>query len=163
MTDRDRIFESALQLADYLCSFTMAGQISISTQAIDSSKAMLTASGLDVQGVNVIAPSDEKLLMNFMTSVDPVDEIEKINIEKLSMKLGISKAQLYRRVKKLSGHSPNELIQEIKLRKAFRLIREKFGNVAEIAFASGFNSPSYFSKSFQSRFGRLPAKVLKSV
>ena len=163
VTERDRIFESALQLADYLCTFAMNGQISVSTQAMESSKAMPTESGVDVHGVNVIAPPDEKFLINFMATMDPVDESEKINLEKLSKKLGISKAQLYRKIKTLSGHSPNGLIQEIKLKKAFRLIREKFGNVAEIAFASGFNSPSYFSKSFQKRFGRLPAKVLKSV
>jgi AraC-like DNA-binding protein len=87
---------------------------------------------------------------------------ESIGMEELSKKLGISKAQLYRKIKSLSGHSPNGLIQELKLKNALQLISQKFGNVAEIAFASGFNSPSYFSKSFQKRFGMLPAQVLKS-
>jgi AraC-like DNA-binding protein len=163
VTDHDSIFASAVQLADRLCDFTIDGGISISAQAAASSKAMLTEPGDDSSLFKVISPSDEKLLMNFMTAVSPMIESENISMEKLSKSIGISKAQLYRKIKTLSGHSPNGLIQEIKLKNAFQLIGRRFGNVAEIAFASGFNSPSYFSKSFQKRFGRLPAKILRSV
>lgn len=163
VTEQDSIFASAVQMADCLCDFTMEGQISISAQAAASSKVMLEESGYDVSMFKVISPSDEKVLMNFMAAVAPMLDSENIGMEKLSKRVGISKAQLYRKIKTLSGYSPNGLIQEIKLKNAFQLIGQKFGNVAEIAFASGFNSPSYFSKSFQKRFGRLPAKVLKSV
>ena len=164
VTEHDSIFfESAVQLADCLCHFAMDGQISISTQAAASAKAMLAESVHDVNILKVMSPSDEKVLSNFLAAITSMPDSEDMSMEKLSKKLGMSKAQLYRKIKSLSGHSPNGLIQEMKLKKAFHLISQKFGNVAEIAFASGFNSPSYFSKSFQKRFGKLPAKVLKSI
>jgi AraC-like DNA-binding protein len=160
VTEHDSIFASAVQLADCLCHFTRHGHIAISTNAAASAKAVLAES--DVKLFRVISPSDEKLLLSFMAALTSLPDNEDLSLDKLSKKLGMSKAQLYRKLKSLSGLSPNGLIQEIKLKKAFQLIGQKFGNVAEIAFASGFNSPSYFSKSFQKRFGKLPAKVLKS-
>ena len=163
VTEYDSIFASAVQLADCLCRVTMDGQISISSQAITSSKMMFAEAGFDAGSLKVIIPSDEKLLMNFMAAVAPVLGSEEINMDKLTKALGISKAQLYRKIKTLSGYSPNGLIQEVRLKNALQMISQKSGNIAEIAFASGFNSPSYFSKSFQKRFGSLPAHVLKSV
>jgi AraC-like DNA-binding protein len=84
-----------------------------------------------------------------------------LSIENLSKELGISKAQLYRRITVLTGFSPNNLIKEIKLRKALWVLGQKDSNVSEVAFASGFNSPSYFTKSFQKRFGTLPTQLLR--
>jgi AraC-like DNA-binding protein len=163
VTEHDGIFTSAIQLADCLCDLATDGKISISAQTAASSKALLSESGEEPSMFNVINSSDEKLLLNFIAAVAPTADNENINIDKISVKIGVSKAQLYRKIKALSGYSPNSFIQELKLKNAYQLIGQKFGNVAEIAFASGFNSPSYFSKSFQKRFGKLPAKVLKSV
>jgi len=163
VTEHDSIFASAVQVADCLCSVTRDGQVSISSQVLAASKRMLAEAGNNAGMVNVIIPADEKLLLNFMAAVAPAPGNEEISIDKLTKALGISKAQLYRKIKTLSGYSPNGLIQEIKLKNAFQLIRQKSGNIAQIAFASGFNSPSYFSRSFQKRFGSLPAHVLKSL
>jgi AraC-like DNA-binding protein len=162
VTEHDSIFASAVQVADCFCSVTLDGQISISSQDIAASKMMLAEAGYDGGILNVISPPDEKLLLNFIAAVTPVAGNEEISIDKLTKALGISKAQLYRKIKALSAYSPNGLIQEIKLKNAFQLISQKSGNIAEIAFASGFNSPSYFSRSFQKRFGSLPTHVLKS-
>ena len=65
--------------------------------------------------------------------------VEQISIEKLSHVVGVSQAQLYRKVKSLTGISPNAFIHELRLRNSLRLVNRDFGNVAQIAFASGFN------------------------
>jgi AraC-like DNA-binding protein len=95
-------------------------------------------------------------------AIESVFDNEKISMEKLSKRVGLSQTQLYRKVTSLTGHSPNNFIHELRLKKALKLINQQYGNIAEIAFASGFNNPSYFTKSFQRRFGILPAKALKS-
>jgi AraC-like DNA-binding protein len=161
VTDHENIFEAAFQTADCLCHFTKDGHISVSSQVTQASSAGLVSVD-DNATLKTISPVEEKLLMNFMSALTPMLDSETISIDKLSKKVGMSKAQLYRKIKALSGYSPNGFIQELRLKNAFSLISQRFGNVAEIAFASGFNSPSYFSKSFQKRFGQLPAKVLRS-
>jgi AraC-like DNA-binding protein len=76
---------------------------------------------------------------------------------------GMSKAQLYRKITDLTGYSPNNFIREIRLRNALKLIEAHKGNISEIAFESGFNNPSYFSKCFFKKFGILPSEYASSI
>ena len=63
----------------------------------------------------------------------------------------------------LTGKSPNSIIKEYRLKEALILLRKKEGNISEIAFASGFSSPSYFTKCFKKKYGLLPAVYLNTV
>ncbi len=87
----------------------------------------------------------------------------EVNIDTYSKKLGYSKAQLYRKTISLTGTSPNNFLRNYRLNKALKLIEEKNFNISEIAFESGFNSPSYFSKCFQKRFGILPSDFSNTI
>jgi AraC-like DNA-binding protein len=162
VTDRESIFGNTLQLAEWLCDITMPGQISICAHTMALAKNIVSATDAAESGFKFLTPADERLLNSFMTTIEPVVFNEKTTLETLSKTVGISKAQLYRKITSLTGYAPNSYIQELRLRRALKLISEKFGNVAQIAFASGFNNPSYFTRSFQKRFGILPTKVLKS-
>ena len=73
----------------------------------------------------------------------------------------MSRSGLYRKMTALTGLSANNFIQEFRLQKALKLFRNKQGNVTEVAFESGFSSTSYFTRSFQKRFGASPAQLLK--
>ncbi len=88
---------------------------------------------------------------------------EEFNIESLVKQFGISRAQLYRKVTDLTGYSPNNFIREIRLKKALKLIETQKGNISEIAFESGFNNPSYFSKCFFKKFGILPSEYAGNI
>ncbi len=88
---------------------------------------------------------------------------EEFNIDSLVKQFGISRAQLYRKVTDLTGYSPNSFIREIRLKKALKLIETQKGNISEIAFESGFNNPSYFSKCFFKRFGILPSEYASNI
>lgn len=92
---------------------------------------------------------------NFATNTFLADDFAQI--------LAMSKSQLYRKVTALTGYSPNDLVQEFRLEKARLLLRKKKYNVSEVAFESGFSSPSYFTKCFKRKFGLLPLTYLELV
>ena len=60
----------------------------------------------------------------------------------------------------LTGKSPNSFVNEYRLDEALALLNKNSGNISEIAFETGFSSPSYFSKCFQKRYGLSPSDYL---
>ena len=83
---------------------------------------------------------------------------EKFNIGVLATQMGMSRSQLYKRVREVTGESPKQLLNKIRLQSAERMLQEGKMTVSEVADATGWNSVSYFSKSFKRRFGRNPRK-----
>jgi AraC-like DNA-binding protein len=74
----------------------------------------------------------------------------------LQDKMGISRVQLYRKVKALTGVSPSIIIHRHRMQRAAKLIHGKAGNLAEISLSVGFTNPSYFSKRFKEYYGSSP-------
>jgi len=70
---------------------------------------------------------------------------------------------LYRKLQVLIGISPNELIRKIRIKTACRLLLEKRLNISEIAYDTGFTSPSYFTKCFKEYFNENPTDFLKRI
>lgn len=85
-------------------------------------------------------------------------ENPNIKVEDLSQKLGYSKSQLNRKLKSLTSTSPNSFVKDVKLNRSLGLFQKQLNNISEIAFEVGFNSPAYFTKCFQDKFGILPSK-----
>lgn len=85
----------------------------------------------------------------------------ELTTEEVAEQMGFSRTQLYRKLKALTNYSPNELIRNMRLRKARHLLATTEDTVSQIAYAVGFNSPSYFSKCFRECYGELPADVQK--
>ena len=81
--------------------------------------------------------------------------------EKGSEKLGLSRVHLYRKVKELAGVTPTDFLRNIRLKKAAALLRRKAGNVNEVAYATGFGSPAYFSKCFKAVYNITPTEYLE--
>ena len=80
-------------------------------------------------------------------------------MEQLGGELGLSRVQLYRKVKAMTGQSPVEILREVRLRRADRLLATTEKTVAEIAYEVGFSSPSYFTKCYKDFFGRPPKEA----
>ncbi|MDT7828057.1 DUF4242 domain-containing protein [Pricia sp. S334] len=76
--------------------------------------------------------------------------------EQLCNRLDLSKAQTYRKIKALTGMSPNTLIRELRLRRSLKALKNNHKTVAEIAYDLGFNSPTYFTRVFRKRYNVLP-------
>ena len=89
-----------------------------------------------------------------------MDETD-FTIAEVNKKLGLSKASVYRAINSLLGTSPTDLIQRIRLKHAFKLLAKSNLTMAEVAYQTGFNSPSYFTRVFKSRFGVLPSDFRK--
>ncbi|MEM6380450.1 MAG: helix-turn-helix transcriptional regulator, partial [Bacteroidota bacterium] len=84
---------------------------------------------------------------------------EQFGVEDLVRALGFSRSQLHRKLKALTNKSANQLIVEVRLNEAHRMLKQKVGTVSEIAFSVGYSNLSYFSKSFKHKFGVLPSKI----
>ncbi|MEZ4885106.1 MAG: helix-turn-helix transcriptional regulator [Chitinophagales bacterium] len=84
--------------------------------------------------------------------------------EDLGQELNISKRTLERKLKYLTGKSPKQYINELRLNRAHKLITEQnFGNVAQISNLVGFSKTSYFSNLFKQRFGYSPLTLITLV
>lgn len=80
----------------------------------------------------------------------------KLKMDDLGDELGISRVQLYRKVKVLTGLSPVELLRQMRLERARFLLNSTTRTVAEIAYEVGFNTPGYFAKCFKDQYGKQP-------
>ncbi len=87
---------------------------------------------------------------------------ESFDSDALGKKLGLSRTQLYRKIKDLSGFSTANFIRQVRLKKAAELLESSQLSVAEVSAAVGFNEPSYFSSSFQELFHTSPSEWRKS-
>lgn len=89
--------------------------------------------------------------------LEALDKKIELNVNYLTYHLNISSRQLLRRLKVLTGLTTNQYIQEVKLQFARQLLEgQTFQTVAEVAYASGFNTPKYFSRVYEERFGKRP-------
>lgn len=104
-------------------------------------------------------PQENDFLSRFRARVQAHLADEDLNVEQLGSELGLSRVQLYRKVKALTGYSPVELIRITRLKAADNLLKTTDKTVAEIAYAVGFATPSYFSKCYKELFGRQPGEV----
>ncbi len=104
---------------------------------------------------------DQDFLQQLVGFINTQISDASLNVESLSEKMFLSRSQLYRKTKALTGISVNALIRKIRLRKAKTLLQKGNLTVSEVCFAVGFSSPSYFSKSFKKEFGELPKSIVK--
>ncbi|CAM3590733.1 two-component regulator propeller domain-containing protein [Zobellia roscoffensis] len=84
---------------------------------------------------------------------------ENLNVEQLAEEVNLSRSQLYRKIKALTGYSANEFLRNIRLEKAKQMIETGNESISEVCFKVGFSSPSYFTKCFKAHFGFLPTEV----
>lgn len=104
-----------------------------------------------------ITPLDEKFIEKAMKYVSDNLDSPKLSVEDLSDHVGMSRVNLYKKIKQITGKTPIEFIRIIRLKRAAQLLRESQLNVSEIAYRTGFNSPKVFSKYFKEEFGILPS------
>lgn len=128
---------------------------------ITNRKLMKIVFGNDAQQepMEAVAQSAEsQFVEKFRTIIQGNLGNSDLNVETISHEMGISRAQLYRKIKSITGISPNDIIREARLKRADRLLETTDKSVSEIAYEVGFSSPSYFTKCYREFFGRTPNK-----
>lgn len=102
--------------------------------------------------------ADTRFMIDFNRIVTKRMADSSLSVEDVSAELSLSRVQMYRKVKALTGSTPVELIRIVRLKRAEKLLRQGSQTVSEVAYAVGFSSPSYFAKCFKEQFGRLPSE-----
>ena len=82
-----------------------------------------------------------------------------VSVEDLAADMNLSRVQLYRKVKAISGSSPVELLRTARLKRGYQLLLTSDKSVSEVAYEVGFTAPSYFTKCFKDEYGMLPGDV----
>lgn len=85
----------------------------------------------------------------------------EFSVESLSDAIGLSRAQMYRRCKQLTGNSPVELLRIQRMQRAGQLLSSTGQNVSEVTYVCGFTSPSYFTKCFKEHYGMSPTDFVR--
>ncbi len=84
------------------------------------------------------------------------------DVEMMTLEVGISRAQLHRKMKEMTGISTSEFIRNLRLEQAARLIREKKINITQVAYSVGFNNQAHFSTVFKKHFGMTPTEYAEN-
>ena len=108
-----------------------------------------------------ICDIDKDFVSRFKSLVEEKMRDPELNVEDLGKDMGLSRVQLYRKLKSLTNYAPNELLRQARLKKATSLLASSEMTVAEIAYEVGFSSPSYFTKCYKEQFGESPTDFLK--
>ena len=153
VTAQQDIFADAIQLANRLCDIAQNNQVMISSFV----KQFATGNNFG----KVVNAEDEQFLHRLLDTVNNLLSQGDFNVDDLGAALAMSRSGLYRKISELTGCAANAFIHELRMQKALRLLRNKYGNVTQVALEVGFNNPSYFAKSFQKRFGILPFRAAK--
>jgi signal transduction histidine kinase/DNA-binding response OmpR family regulator len=106
---------------------------------------------------------EEKFLLRVKGVVDKHLDDEHFSVEELSKEVGMSRAQLHRKLIALTGVSASRFVRNYRLEHAYQLLQNKVGTVSEIAYRVGYSSPAYFTKCFTEDYGISPSQVKKEL
>lgn len=108
-----------------------------------------------------VSTSDERLLSKCLEVVEMNMHNPEFGVNELGKEVGISRPQLYRKIKSLTGLSAVQFIRSIRLKRAAQILAKDNSSVSEVMYSVGINNLSYFSKIFKEEFGYLPKQFKK--
>lgn len=104
---------------------------------------------------------EQDFVNRFRTLIEDNLGNSELSVEDLGEQMGLSRVQLYRKIKALTNYSPVELLRITRLKKAASLLSATDKSISEITYEVGFTSPSYFTKCYKEYFGESPSDFLK--
>ncbi|WP_044205777.1 response regulator [Flammeovirga sp. OC4] len=102
--------------------------------------------------------NDEKLIKSFTSIIEDNLDNTELSVEEVAQKLFISRSQLHRKIKALTGKSSSVFMRDIRLRYSAELLKNSDTSISDIAYQTGFNTPAYFTKCFTDLYGVSPKK-----
>jgi len=110
-----------------------------------------------------VAEIDKTFINKFRKIIEEKLIDSDLNVDEIGKSMGLSRVQLYRKIKSLTNYAPNELVRIIRLKAAEQLILKTEKSISEIAYETGFSSPSYFTKCFKEYFTESPTEYVKRI
>ena len=98
-------------------------------------------------------------IVRFKDAVEARLADSDLSVDDLAAAMNLSRVQLYRKVKAISGSSPVELLRTARLNRGYQLLIQTNKTISEIAYEIGFTAPSYFTKCFKNEFGVSPSDI----
>ena len=102
---------------------------------------------------------DQQFLDRVISVINEHISEEEFSIEEFGKDVGMSRSQMHRKLKALTGKSTSLYLRTVRLAKAKELIEQKRSSISEISYQVGFSSPAYFSRCFKEEFGFSPSEV----
>lgn len=156
VTAQGDFFNETIKLSQRLCNAACENKILVSSL---TGKLAHMDPDTDPGHLKVVTPPEEKLLSDLINTLESALAVGKKDISCICRDLGVSRPQLYRKVKNITGRSPNYFIRDLRLDRARTLLQQKAGNVSEVALEVGYGNLSYFSKCFAQKFGFKPSAI----
>ncbi len=156
VSESNEFFGPTIQMAKHLCYMSNNDQITVSSEVRENCRTHVLELLEQKGDVLMLKHSEESFINQLLMIMDKTCKIDGFKLEDLAQEIGVSKSQLYRKLVALTELSPNDFVKEYRLNKAMKLIEKQDRTISEIAFETGFSSPSYFSRCFKKRFGALP-------
>lgn len=104
---------------------------------------------------------DEKFIKDAVAVIEKHLGESEFDLEVFASELNISKSSLYRKLKALTSLSPVEFIRDTRLKHGYQMLKSQMGNISDIAYATGFSDPKYFTACFKARYEMTPTDFIK--
>ncbi|WP_430810715.1 MULTISPECIES: nickel-binding protein [unclassified Carboxylicivirga] len=160
--ENNELFGQAVNISGYLCFISSSNTIVVSPSVKEYCDHKGIECWKDVTDIKFLTQTEEHFLAQLIINMKQKISSTEFSMGNLAQVLGLSQSQLYRNVVALSHKSPGALFKALKLDHALSLMKRQDRTLAEIAFESGFGSPSYFTKCFKKRFNISPSSYLES-
>lgn len=149
-------YAAKLRLNEEMVKEIMAGV----TVAKEEPKPSVTEALPDtVTDVPVPRMAESSFLDRFRTLLQTHLHEPDFSVERMGEEIGMSRVQLYRKVKALTGQSPVELLRKARLTRSLHLLQNTDLSISEITYEVGFSAPSYFAKCFKDEYGKSPGEM----
>ena len=156
VTKDGEFFTKAIKLAHRLSSTAENNQILISSLVKKLSKEEDAPASSNIKYLD---PTEEQFVTDLLDITDQNLSNKSFDIESMCKDIGVSRPQLYRKITLITGRAPNDFLRNIRMEKALTLLKQKAGNISQVALEVGYNNPSYFAKCFADKFGCTPSEV----
>lgn len=160
ITNRESIFEDTIKKAEYL-TYVTNGKIIVSPEVKDLYESENQNNLINISGIKPLNSAEMEFVIRLFEYTEGVWTNSNISAVEYNKNIGFSKSKLYRTMMPIIGMSPNGFIKEYRLNKALELLDNQISNISEVAYETGFSSPTYFSKCFHEAYGILPSKYIK--
>ncbi|MCG6912275.1 DUF4242 domain-containing protein [bacterium BMS3Abin03] len=152
----NNMFEEAKKKVQYLSALGLKKTMYLDSETKVLSDKKRMSSKINTKDFNCITNEDFIFSSQLFDILEDKIEQPDFKSEDIDRMLGLSKSQTYRKIKSLTGIAPNQLIQEFRLRKSLKFLKQHSKTISETAYDLGFNSPAYFAKVFRKRFKITP-------
>jgi AraC-like DNA-binding protein len=112
----------------------------------------------DPEAAGALNALDKKFVNDFRAVIEGKLADAALTVDSLSRDMGLSRIQLYRKVKALLGSTVNDYIQTVRLHKACYQLQQPGVTITEVAYGVGYSSPAYFATAFKARYGLSPSE-----